>query len=208
MTIRSSAWRACAALAALTLTAACAKKDSTNNGGDTGSAAASTSAAGTAPSTAPSTAASGMTQGQQQDVRNAIHDYRLSDDNVNKVIEVTQKMRALQTSNPQLAAAMEQEHGDVNDAKSIDEAAARLEAIPPVKAILSSAGLSARDYLLTTFTLMEAGAAYQFQKAGKLPPNSELAKDVSPENLAYVGSHQAQLRALEKANGGSSGDDE
>lgn len=204
MTIRSSAWRACAALAALTLTAACAKKDSTNNGGDTGSAAASTSAAGTAPSTAPSTAASGMTQGQQQDVRNAIHDYRLSDDNVNKVIEVTQKMRALQTSNPQLAAAMEQEHGDVNDTKSIDEAASRLDAIPPVKAMLSSAGLSARDYLLTTFTVMEAGAAYQIQKAGKLPPNSELAKDVSPENLAYIGSHQAQLQTLEKANRGSS----
>lgn len=176
----------------LVLASACAKKDAA-----TDTAAASTSNGSTA---APASSATAMTQAQKQDLHDAIHDYRLTDDNVDKVIAATQKMRALEKANPKLVDAMQREHGDASDAKSVDDAAAHLDAIPPVKAILSSEGLSARDYVLTTFTLMEAGAAYQIQKAGKLPPNSELAKDVTPENLAYIGGHQAQLRALEKAS--------
>lgn len=182
----------------LALAAACAKKDATADTADTAAAAAGMASAQSANSQSANSSA--MTQSQTQDVQNALHDYRLTEDNVNKVIDVTQKLQALQKSNPQLVAAMKEEHGDANDAKSLDDAAARLDAMPPVHAVLSSAGLSARDYLLTTFTLMEAGAAYSLQKAGKLPPNSELAKDVSAENLAYVGTHQAQLKALEKAN--------
>jgi hypothetical protein len=203
MTTRPNA-RALALLsgtALLALAAACAKKDAAT---DSTAAAATTSSTAAGSGTAASSSTP-MTQAQKQDLHDAIRGYRLNEGTVDKVIQVTQKMRALQRSNPQLAAAMEQEHGSGGDAKSIDEVADRLDAIPPVKATLSSVGLSARDYVLTMFTLMEAGAAYQFQKAGKLPPNSELAKDVSPENLAYVGAHQAQLQALEKANADANG---
>jgi hypothetical protein len=185
----------------LVLTIACAKKDATT---DT-SAAATTTSSTTASTSAPTTS-SAMTQKQQRDMHDAVHGYRLTESNVDKVISATRKMRALEKSNPQLVAAMQREHGAAGDAKSIDEAAARLDAIPPAKAILSSVGISSRDYLLTMFTLMESAAAYQFQKAGKLPPNSDLAKDVTPENLAYIGAHQAQLQTLEKAN--DSGGDE
>ena len=179
----------------LALATACARKAAAS------SAAASTSAGSAAPatSTSTSTSTSAMTQAQKQDLHDAIRGYQLTDGNVDKVIAATQKMHALEKANPKLVEAMQREHGDAGDAKSVDDAAAHLDAIPPVKAILSSEGVSARDYVLTTFTLMEAGAAYQIQKAGKLPPNSELAKDVSPENLAYIGAHEAQLRALEKA---------
>lgn len=201
MTIRFTGARACALVAGtslLVLSTACARKDAA-----TDSATASTNTS-TGTSAAPASSASAMTQAQKEDLHDAIRGYQLTEDNVDKVIAATQKMHALEKSNPQLAAAMQREHG-AGDAKSVDEVASRMDAMPPVKAILSSAGISARDYVLTTFTLMEAGAAYQIQKAGKLPPNSELAKDVSPANLAYIGSHQAQLRALEKSDG--SGDE-
>lgn len=193
---RGHATVAVLALAA-TFTAACAKKD-TNTDTSATTAAATTGAATTG---AASTAATPMTRAQSEDYHNAVRGYRLSEGTVDKAIQAMQKMNALEKSNPQLADAMKQDHGDPNDAKSIDEMVSRLQSMPPVASVLSSVGLSARDYVLTMFTLMESTAAYQFQKAGKLPPNSELAKDVSPENLAYIGAHQAQLQALEKANG-------
>jgi len=198
MTIRFTGARARALVAGtslLALSTACARKDAA-----TDSATASSGSSSAAPAASASASANAMTQAQKEDVHDAIRGYQLTEDNVDKVIAATQKMHALEKSNPQLAAAMQRDHGG-GDAKSVDEVASRMEAMPPVKAILSSVGISARDYVLTTFTLMEAGAAYQIQKAGKLPPNSELAKDVSPANLAYIGSHQAQLRALEKADG-------
>lgn len=188
MTTHFTARRGCALVAGaslLVLAAACAKKDAASD---------------TAVVTSAASNSSSMTQRQTQDLHEDVHDYQLSQGTVDKVIAATQKMHALEKANPQLVDAMNREHGDASDAKSIDEMASRLDAMPPVKSVLSSVGLSARDYVLTSFALMEAGTAYQLQKAGKLPPNSDLAKDVSTVNLAYIGTHQAQLQALEKAN--------
>ena len=188
MTTRFTARRGFALVAGaslLVLAAACANKDVASDTAAVTSAASNSSA---------------MTQRQTQDLHEDVHDYQLSQGTVDKVIAATQKMHALEKANPQLVDAMNKEHDDASDARSIDEMASRLDAMPPVKSVLSSVGLSARDYVLTSFALMEAGAAYQLQKAGKLPPNSDLAKDVSAVNLAYVGTHQAQLQALEKAN--------
>lgn len=204
--------RGCALLAGaclMVLASACAKHDATKDAAKdatTDSTAAAFS--GSAGRGSGSSASTPMTQSQREDLHDAIRGYRLSEGTVDKVIAATQKMHALEKANPKLAAAMNQEHDDASDARSIDDLASHLDAMPPVKAVLSSVGLSARDYVLTSFTLMEAGAAYQFQKAGKLPPSSELAKDVSPGNLAYVGAHQAQLQALQKANDASSDGDE
>lgn len=192
----------CALLAGaslMVLASACAKKDATTNTATDSTAAAFSGSAGKGSSSA----STPMTQSQREDLHDAIRGYQLSEGTVDKVIAATQKMHALEKANPKLVDAMNQEHDDASDAKSIDDIAAHLDAMPPVKAVLSSVGLSARDYVLTSFTLSEAGAAYQFQKEGKLPPNSELAKDVSPGNLAYVGGHQAQLQALQKANDAS-----
>lgn len=192
--------RGSAAALAVIATAACAKKDA--GSGDT--TAATSTASGTTAATTSS--GGGMTQRQRDDVHTAIREYRLTEENVNKTIQALQKLQALQKSNPQVATAMEQEHSSPGEAKSIDEMVSRLDAIAPAKAVLSSVGLSTRDYVLTTFELMEAGAAYQFQKMGKLPANSQLARDVSPENLAYIGSHQQQMQALERATGSGSAD--
>lgn len=194
--------RGCALLAGaslMVLASACAKKDATTNTTTDSTAAAFSGSAGKGSSGA----STPMTQSQREDLHDAIRGYQLSEGTVDKVIAATQKMHALEKANPKLVDAMNQEHDDASDAKSIDDIAAHLDAMPPVKGVLSSVGLSARDYVLTSFTLTEAGAAYQFQKEGKLPPNSELARDVSPGNLAYVGAHQAQLQALQKANDAS-----
>lgn len=149
-----------------------------------------------------------MTQGEKQDYEATMASYRLSDENVNKAMQATQKMRDLEKAHPELDSTMSSHGGNPSDAKTIDEMARRLDAIPPAHAILTSVGLSARDYALTTLTLMEASAAYQMQKAGKLPPQSELARDVNPANIAWVGSHQAALQAFVKASGAGSDSDE
>jgi len=203
MTTRFTARRGCALVAGaslLVLAAACAKKDATT---DTAAATPASSS-----NTSSSSGSTPMTQGQTEALNGDLRSYQLSAGTVDKAIAATRKMQAIEKANPQLVDAMNQEHGDANDAQSIDAIASHLDAMPPVKAVLSSVGISARDYVLTTLMLGEAGAAYQMQKEGKLPPNSELAKDVSPANIAYVGAHQAQLEALAKANGASDdGDD-
>jgi hypothetical protein len=147
MTIRIITGRACALVAALACATACAKKDSSAN--------ATVNAAGSSATTAGS---GGMTAAQNEDFHQAMAGYQLTDDNVNKATQALQKLSDLRKSNPQLAASLDaNKPGD--DAKTIDEVASRMDAIPPAHAILSNVGISSRDFVLTLFAAMESGAA-------------------------------------------------
>lgn len=182
-----------ALLVASAVAVACAKKDT--------AASADTAAAASAPQASSSTPA---TTGQKEDFQNAIRNYQLSDDNVNRTIEVNKRFATLKKTDPAAAAAIDRSSDGGADAKSAEEMATRLDAMPGVHAILSSAGISAKDFVMTTFTLMETGAAYQMKKAGHLPATSELAKSVNQSNLDWVAAHPAQMKALESATGSDS----
>jgi hypothetical protein len=88
-------------------------------------------------------------------------------------------------------------------AQSLDDAAARMDAIPGVKSAIDSAGMSTREYLVFSFAMLQAGmAAWVVNETdGELPP------DVSMANVEFYTSHQEELKSLNPPGGGSDCED-
>lgn len=88
-------------------------------------------------------------------------------------------------------------------ARSLDDAVARMDAIPGVKSAIESAGMSTREYLVFSFAMMQAGmAAWVVNETdGELPPG------VSMANVEFYTAHQEGLKALSSSRGGSGCED-
>jgi hypothetical protein len=115
-----------------------------------------------------------------------IQKYVLTDAALAKYSAATRKLAEL----PPDAAACED---DGDDPQSIDDAAAKLNASPAAKAALQSAGLTPREYVVFTFSLLQTGlgAWAADQPGGKLPPGTSKA------NVDFYKKHQADLKKLE-----------
>jgi len=81
---------------------------------------------------------------------------------------------------------------DSESARSLDQMAARLDAIPEVKTAIRSAGLTTREYLVLTLSLFQNGmAAWALtQPGGKLPPGTSMA------NVNFYRAHEAAIKRL------------
>jgi hypothetical protein len=81
---------------------------------------------------------------------------------------------------------------DSEGAKSLNDLAARLDAVPKVKAAMNSAAISSHEYLVFSFSMFQNGmAAWALtQPGGKLPPGTSLA------NVKFYQAHDAALKKL------------
>ncbi len=81
---------------------------------------------------------------------------------------------------------------DEEDAQSLDEMGARLNAIPDVRAAIESAGLTAREYVVFSLSLFQNGMAAWVlrQPAGTLPPDTSMA------NVDFFRAHEATFQEL------------
>jgi len=93
---------------------------------------------------------------------------------------------------------------DSESARSLDQMAARLDAIPEVKTAVRSAGLTTREYLVFSLSLFQNGmAAWALtQPGGKLPPGTSMA------NVNFYRAHEAAIRQLGEQTKGSDCDSE
>jgi hypothetical protein len=93
---------------------------------------------------------------------------------------------------------------DGDDLQSIDDAAAKLNASPAAKAAIQSAGLTPREYVVFSFSLLQTGlgAWAADQPGGKLPPGTSKA------NVDFYKKHQADLKKLETFRQGDDCDDD
>lgn len=80
---------------------------------------------------------------------------------------------------------------------------ARLEANDKVRAIITDAGLSTRDFALTGETLLSALLAEAAMDAGSL---KQLPEGIDPASVEFVKQNKAQIEALMKASAGSGGE--
>ena len=78
---------------------------------------------------------------------------------------------------------------------SLGEAAHALEGNGTAARALKAARLSARDYLLTVVSVIQAQVAMQMQDVQKGPPTKE--SGLNPKNLDFARSHDALLKKLE-----------
>jgi hypothetical protein len=108
----------------------------------------------------------------------------------------------------QLAALPDQQRGACDDedteAQSLDEMAAKLDRVPGAKAAIQSAGMTSREYVLFSLSLLQNGlAAWAVsQPGGVLPPG------VSRANVDFLKKHDAELKKLEPLRQKGSCDDE
>lgn len=178
------------AFAALTI-AACAGKDAP--------AAASNSSA-----SAPSSATASEVATQVAAASGSLSTYEITTDNVTKVTQVMRTIDKLEKTDPALKAAWDQQNENSNP-KTIDDAVARVQSAPRAPEILKEAGISAHDYVYTTFALMYASVAYQLKKSGRPVTAPQLVGQINPANVDFVATHQKEIAAMDSI--GNSGDE-
>ncbi|MGH7445584.1 MAG: hypothetical protein ACREKM_11930 [Longimicrobiales bacterium] len=134
-----------------------------------------------------------------------IQDYELTMDDIRMWSAATAELQRVVEANPQLAASLEEEESggqDLDD--SIDAMAERYDSEPAVRDAIEDAGLSAREYTVIFWAMMQAGMAQFSIEQGANP--EEVARDlqVNPANIEFVQEHEAEIAALrEQLQGGS-----
>jgi hypothetical protein len=118
-----------------------------------------------------------------------LENYPLTMANVRKMAAAYEALDAAAKKNPAIAERLAQDDGTTNLAQLI----AKCEGDPAIKAALASAGISARDAVLTQAALATAaGALYLQQQTGESPagPPAAIA------NLAFYQQHLAELEPI------------
>ena len=108
--------------------------------------------------------------------------YTLTETALGKYVEATRKLSSI----PLDCSA------EAPGVGSLTDAAARIDAVPGAKAVVRSAGLTSREYVVFAFSLIEnAYASYALdQPGGKLPPG------VSMSNVEFLRSHAGVIEQL------------
>jgi hypothetical protein len=125
-----------------------------------------------------------------------LHNYVLTMDKVKKIGSATHDMQEVARKHPEL----DRTSGD--DAKGLSDLAAKLQKYPEAVSILSRNGLTAREYAVGFFTLIQASMAVGFKKSGaykEYPP--KMLQLVSRQNLDFVDQHFDEIRKLTNMGG-------
>ena len=125
-----------------------------------------------------------------------IDSYVLTDAALAKYAQATKNLKAHEKDLPSKC-------DDDKDTNSLDDVVARVNAIPPAKAAITSTGLTTREYFVFMFSLLQNGlAAWALdQPGGKLPPG------VSMANVNFIRAHQAAITKLHESAGSTDCDD-
>ena len=111
--------------------------------------------------------------------------YTLTETGLAKYAQATKNLASV----PGGAACDDEDAG----AGSLDEMAAKLDAVPGAKAAIQSAGMTSREYVLFFMSLLQNGMAAwaASQPGGALPAG------VSKANVDFLKKHDAELKQLE-----------
>lgn len=112
--------------------------------------------------------------------------YRLNEDALLRYHAATKRLVAL----PGACERVDVDDED-DEAKSLDDMVAELEALPGAKAAVESAGMSPREYFLFSIALMQSGmGAWALDQGGKLPAG------VAQANVDFFNENKDRLEAL------------
>ncbi len=114
-----------------------------------------------------------------------VQSYVLTEAGLGKFAQATKELVALD-------AACKEDEDDDSDSQSIDDMVAKLNALPGAQAAIQSAGLSTREYVVFSWSILQNGlAAWAIgQPGGKLPPG------ISQANVDFYKKHEAEIAAL------------
>jgi hypothetical protein len=126
--------------------------------------------------------------------RQTLMSHRLTMDNVRKMIDAAAKLSALSEKDPTL--------GDVKpgeEAKSMAELTAKMDALPPAKAAISSSGLKTDEFVLTLFELQYVRSAVLMKEMGGDAAKGAENLPVSPVNLQFYTANRVEIDKLAKS---------
>ncbi|GEM_PF-4597617 len=127
-----------------------------------------------------------------------IANFRLTEPVVDKYIQVQTALMQAVKAHPEL----QQQAMAQGNAKSLDEAIARVERQPVIHAILARNGMSASDYVLCTFALLQGGIYAASVKLKGDKAWTQIPPGIPTENTRYVLAHKPQMDKLRAAGGG------
>jgi len=126
----------------------------------------------------------GLVAAQDADTRE-VQNYVLTDAALAKYTQATKKLAAL----PPGAGACED---DDSESASLRDVASKLDAFPGAKNAIQSAGMTTREYVVFSMSLLHNGLAAwaASQPGGKLPPGASKA------NVDFYNKHKTELEKL------------
>lgn len=135
----------------------------------------------------------GSATAQDADMRD-VQRYVLTSAGLAKYTLATKKLAELPAAQARACGDDSDDDDDDADAQSIGDMVAKLESVPGAKAAVQGAGLTMREYVVFTMSLLQNGlAAWAVsQPGGKLPPG------VSKANVDFVQAHDADLKQLQQ----------
>ncbi len=118
-----------------------------------------------------------------------LFDYTLSIEKIQKLGSVLKTFNQMSAQHPELQS------GDSGG--SISATTAKIQQYPEAVAVLTRNGLTAREYIVGSMTLIQAGMAVGFKRAGtykEYPP--DMLKIVSRPNLTFVEQHFDEITKI------------
>jgi hypothetical protein len=122
--------------------------------------------------------------------------YVLTDAGLAKYTAASKKLAALESANP---GACDED----SEASSINEMVAQLNAVPAAKAAIQSSGLTTREYVVFSWSLLQNGlAAWAVSSGGTLPAGASKA------NVDFYRRHEAEIQQLQGLQSAGCDDDQ
>jgi hypothetical protein len=116
--------------------------------------------------------------------------YRLTMDKIVKMNAVDVKLRRLAATDSTVCQALDLH---LSDGDTLTLMAKKREAAhPQIAPIMKSEGLTVRESLLISFSVLAAGMAVYAKSQGE----KDLPPDDNPENVAFIEQHQKELDAM------------
>jgi len=114
-----------------------------------------------------------------------ISHYTLTESGLTKFAAATQNLEKAGESSPAKC------DDDGESPASLDKFVAQIDATPKAKAAIQSAGMSTREYVVFSMSLLQTGlAAWGVEQGAKLPPN------VSKANVDFYKAHKSALEKM------------
>ncbi|MBV9074837.1 MAG: hypothetical protein JOZ10_14505 [Acidobacteria bacterium] len=128
---------------------------------------------------------------QQRKEAQEIANFRLSTDNLEKMSKAMEAFNALGDSNPELKDACESLNSEDRQ-KTMQETVSCIERHPSAVSALRSAGMTPKEFVLTTYAMMinSFGLAYKQMGVKTLFPGA------SEANMNFIETHQEAIKKL------------
>ena len=158
----------------------------------------SSDTAATSPASTPAAASQSQSDADLQDVSK----YKLSMDKIDKYIQSQKNLGAKVKSMSAAERAAFQNSDISSDANaSLDDMVAKIDKQPVMVAAIKDAGLSTREWVLVTMSMMQTGMAAAVLKMRPNDNQDSLIREmkVNPDNIKFYNEHEAEITAKTKA---------